>query len=60
MTRVIATPELDHFDPFLLLDEYRSDDPNHYIAGFPDNPHRGFEAVTLAKPFLSVFFVQPE
>jgi redox-sensitive bicupin YhaK (pirin superfamily) len=34
------------FDPFLMLDEFFSDDPNDYLAGFPAHPHRGFETVT--------------
>jgi hypothetical protein len=46
LTRLIGTPELDALDPFLLLDEFKSDRPEDYQAGFPDHPHRGFETVT--------------
>ncbi len=46
LTRVIAQPALQQLDPFLLLDAFRSDHPDDYIAGFPPHPHRGFEAVT--------------
>ena len=44
--RTIGTPALRHLDPFLMLDFFSSDDPDDYIAGFPNHPHRGFNTFT--------------
>ena len=46
LKRSIGTPEADYIDPFLMLDEFGSDNKNDYLAGFPPHPHRGIETVT--------------
>ena len=46
LKRVFGFSEVPMFDPFLLLDDFRSDNPKHYLKGFPWHPHRGIETIT--------------
>tara|TARA_Y100000996_G_scaffold41490_1_gene28772 strand:+ start:111 stop:953 length:843 start_codon:yes stop_codon:yes gene_type:complete len=46
LKRSIGTSQIDYFDPFLMLDEFGSENPEDYIKGFPPHPHRGIETVT--------------
>jgi quercetin 2,3-dioxygenase len=46
LNRIIGQRDFDMLDPFLMLDEFRSDQAGDYLAGFPNHPHRGFETVT--------------
>ena len=46
LKRSIGTPEADYVDPFLMLDEFGSENKDDYLAGFPPHPHRGIETVT--------------
>lgn len=46
LNRVFGFNESPHLDPFLMLDDFRSDNPEQYIKGFPWHPHRGIETIT--------------
>src|SRR3546814_18349211 len=56
LRRSIGSQRGLYLDPFLMLDEFYSDDPDDYLAGFPPHPHRGFDTV----PYILDGHMQPQ
>ncbi|HMY36774.1 MAG TPA: pirin family protein, partial [bacterium] len=46
LRRAFGFGNTEDYDPFLMLDDFRNDNPNDYMAGFPWHPHRGIETIT--------------
>src|SRR5690348_17785400 len=46
LRRAFGFGDTSEFDPFLLFDDFRNDNPSDYLAGFPWHPHRGIETIT--------------
>ena len=46
LQRAFGFGNTSEFDPFLLFDDFRNDNPEDYLAGFPWHPHRGIETIT--------------
>ena len=55
LKRSIGTPAINYLDPFLMLDEFGSENKDDYIGGFPPHPHRGIETVGIYKPDSKVY-----
>ena len=53
LRRAFGFGNTSEFDPFLLLDDFRNDNPEAYLAGFPWHPHRGIETITYVLAALS-------
>jgi len=53
LQRAFGFGKTKEFDPFLLLDDFRNDVPEDYLAGFPWHPHRGIETITYVLAFSS-------